>query len=339
MMTRVSVVLPTYNRAKDLHRILDSLLSQTYREIELIVVNDGSKDDTEKVLAEYSRRDARVIPVNKTNGGPSAARNAGIKVAKGEFIFFIDDDDDVPNDYIESFMKKEYDEVDLLIDSYSNQTDDQMPVPVHFPKRTFVSPKEVVDFMVGTMPDSPYCFFAYGKRFRRAIIEQNDLHFSEIISIGEDRPFVIDFILSAGVFRIIDNSKYIVKCSSSSEYRLSKGHKPLDWLWFNIRSSFEYLMSVGSSLNSEKVFQYANNYLATRLMDYIFIPFALDKVKEDKDWAIVEESVDFLRNNVNLRFIGRREAKLFSKALTKFNIRPVIALLIFRLKASALIKR
>ena len=82
MMTRVSVVLPTYNRAKDLHRILDSLLSQTYREIELIVVNDGSKDDTEKVLAEYSRRDARVIPVNKTNGGPSAARNAGIKVGR-----------------------------------------------------------------------------------------------------------------------------------------------------------------------------------------------------------------------------------------------------------------
>lgn len=337
-MILVSVVLTTYNRAKGLHRILDALLSQTYCQLELIVVNDGSNDDTDKVLREYSRRDSRIIPVNKTNGGLSSARNAGIKVATGEFIFFIDDDDDVPSDYIESFMNKEYENVDLLIDSYSNQTDDQKPIPVHFSKKTFTAPNAFIEYLVG-LPDFPYCFFSHGKRFRRSIIEQNNLSFSETIQFVEDRPFMIDFILSASVFKIIDNSKYIVRCSSSSEYRLSKGHKPLDWLWFNIRKSFEYLMSVGNSLNSEKVFLYAHNYLATRLMDYIFIPFALDKVKEDKDWAIVEEIVEFLKNNVNLRFINRRDAKLFSKALTKFSTRPVIALLSFRLKASSFVKR
>lgn len=87
-----SVVIPTYNRAKILHRSLESIFSQTYPPAEIIVVNDGSADDTREVLASYGER---IQAINQPNAGLSGARNAGIKAAHSEWIVFLDDDDEL----------------------------------------------------------------------------------------------------------------------------------------------------------------------------------------------------------------------------------------------------
>jgi len=90
-MPRVSVIIPTYNRARVVSKAIDSVLAQTYRDFEVIVVDDASTDDTAQVLARYGDR-IRVIR-RQTNGGPGAARNDGIKASEGEFIAFLDSDD------------------------------------------------------------------------------------------------------------------------------------------------------------------------------------------------------------------------------------------------------
>lgn len=96
-MTTVSVIIPTYNRAGQIDRAVRQVVAQDYRPLELVVVNDGSSDNTPEVLEglkpEAEGQDARLVVVNKENGGVSSARNAGLKVASGELIAFLDDDD------------------------------------------------------------------------------------------------------------------------------------------------------------------------------------------------------------------------------------------------------
>lgn len=102
----VSVIVPTYNRASLVTQAVDSLLAQTRVPDEIIVVNDGSKDDTEKVLQKYQRP---VKVINQPNGGLASARNAGLKAATGDFVAFLDDDDTLTPDSIEkraSFLEK-----------------------------------------------------------------------------------------------------------------------------------------------------------------------------------------------------------------------------------------
>lgn len=89
----ISVVVPVYNVEKYLPKCLDSLLAQTWQELEIIVVDDGSPDNSWDIMQEYARRDSRVRLIRQKNGGLSAARNAGVEAARGEWIGFLDSDD------------------------------------------------------------------------------------------------------------------------------------------------------------------------------------------------------------------------------------------------------
>lgn len=94
----ITVVVPAYNNGKDLPRCLDSLLAQSHRELEIIVVNDGSQDNTPQVLESYTARDSRIRAIHKENGGVTSARLAGVALARGDWIGFADGDDAVDGD-------------------------------------------------------------------------------------------------------------------------------------------------------------------------------------------------------------------------------------------------
>lgn len=99
-MKIISVIVPVYNVEKYLRRCLDSIIGQTFRNIEIICVNDGSTDGSAKILDEYKGKDSRIIVLNKQNGGLSSARNAGMAIAGGKYIGFVDSDDWIePNFY------------------------------------------------------------------------------------------------------------------------------------------------------------------------------------------------------------------------------------------------
>jgi len=101
MEIKVSIVVPVYNVEKYLERCLDSLINQTLKEIEIICVNDGSKDNSDKILEKYSQKDNRIKIINQENSGLSAARNTGMNYVKGEYIGFVDSDDWVDIDFYE----------------------------------------------------------------------------------------------------------------------------------------------------------------------------------------------------------------------------------------------
>ena len=92
-MKKVSVIIPVYNVEDYLEKCLDSVINQTLKDIEIIVVNDGSPDNSQKIIDEYKKKDKRIISIMKENGGQASARNLGIKKARGEFLCFVDSDD------------------------------------------------------------------------------------------------------------------------------------------------------------------------------------------------------------------------------------------------------
>lgn len=105
-MIKVSIIIPVYNTSKYLPRCLDSVISQSLKDIEIICINDGSTDDSLNILKKYHDVDNRIIILNLQNGGVARARNAGIKKAIGEFIGFVDSDDYVDNNYFENLYNQ-----------------------------------------------------------------------------------------------------------------------------------------------------------------------------------------------------------------------------------------
>lgn len=101
----ISVIVPIYNTSSYLKRCIDSIVNQTYRELEIILVNDGSTDESLDVCKVYEARDGRIVLVDKKNEGVSAARNDGLRIAKGEWISFVDSDDFLDLDFYETLLQ------------------------------------------------------------------------------------------------------------------------------------------------------------------------------------------------------------------------------------------
>jgi len=89
----ISIIVPVYNAEKYLNRCIDSILKQTFTDLEIILVDDGSTDDSLKICEEYQKQDDRIIVIHKDNRGSTSARKAGVRIAKGAYIAFVDSDD------------------------------------------------------------------------------------------------------------------------------------------------------------------------------------------------------------------------------------------------------
>ncbi len=116
MQPLISVVVPIYNVEKYIHKCVNSIINQTYKNLEIILVDDGSPDNCPKICAEYEKKDSRIKVVHKENGGLSDARNAGMKIATGEYISFIDSDDYISKDFIEILYSNLTDENSDIIE-------------------------------------------------------------------------------------------------------------------------------------------------------------------------------------------------------------------------------
>lgn len=110
---KVSVIIPIFNSEKTLNKCIESVIAQTYDNIEILLINDGSTDNSEKICKDYENTNENIVLITQKNSGPSAARNNGIKKATGNFIFFLDADDYIDNEVIFELVKK-YEENTLL---------------------------------------------------------------------------------------------------------------------------------------------------------------------------------------------------------------------------------
>lgn len=113
---KISVIIPVYNTGKFLTKCLESIMNQNFKDIEILVVNDGSTDNSLEILKRFSRQDKRIVIINKENGGSSSARNTALKIAKGKYCLNIDSDDWIEQGYFKALYERaEKDDLDITI--------------------------------------------------------------------------------------------------------------------------------------------------------------------------------------------------------------------------------
>ena len=144
-MKKVSIIVPIYNAEEYLPKCIDSLINQTYQNIEIILLNDGSTDNTQNIIASY--KDKRIIAINKKNTGIADTRNEGIKKSTGEYIMFVDSDDYLELNSIELLIKKlEKDKSDIVMFNYYLETPNQQ-IEIKLPINNISSIKENPDLL------------------------------------------------------------------------------------------------------------------------------------------------------------------------------------------------
>ena len=186
MENLISIIVPVYNAEKTLGKCVNSLLAQTHRDLEIILVNDGSKDNSLAMCLEFAEKDERIRIVDKPNGGVSSARNAGLDAATGEYIMFCDSDDWVEPDWCSTLYanRQENGLTICLIDDPSAEAE-------IYPVET-----ELVDRKMYMHRPSMMCAI-YNKLFLKSIIDRNHLRFAKELSLGEDFCFCMAYLAHA----------------------------------------------------------------------------------------------------------------------------------------------
>ena len=198
-MCRVSVIVPIYQVEAYLCRCLDSILAQTFEDFELILVNDGTKDGCPAIMQAYADRDSRIRQVHKENGGLSSARNAGLDVACGEYIAFVDSDDYIePTLLADAVAAAERSGAEQVLFNYRQVIGDQaQEAYLHFED-------EVIDLQQMGLADYFYRYWmpykhgqeAWSKLYRRAVIEENHLRYAPNNEVfAEDTLFSAMYLL------------------------------------------------------------------------------------------------------------------------------------------------
>lgn len=160
----LSVIIPVYKVEKYLARCVDSVLGQTFSDFELILVDDGSPDKSPEICDNYAKKDSRVKVIHKENGGISSARNAGLEVCKGDYIFFIDSDDWLSdNDVLLDFIKKAKAENSDFVYAFMNNATDTTEIEIKCNERFS---DESLFFL-----SNPYLFSAWNKVYKRTLLQ------------------------------------------------------------------------------------------------------------------------------------------------------------------------
>ena len=228
----VSIILPVYNAQNHLERCIGSILAQTYRDLELIILNDGSKDQSLPVCEAFRAKDSRILLVDKDNSGVSDTRNLGLKLAGGKYIQFVDSDDHIASDYTQNLVTAaEQNHADLVIAPYKMV----IPAGVSKPEQVLeklqddlgvmsvARPPEVREY--GFLPagiynkdtfalrlmDKPASYFysvLWNKLYRRDILTGNDIRFTSELRWAEDLVFNMQYIQYAQTFVSIATPGY-----------------------------------------------------------------------------------------------------------------------------------
>ena len=202
MSIKVSVVMPVYNAEKYLAKSIESMLSQSLKEIELILVNDGSKDKSLAICEEYAKRDSRIIVINKKNEGACIARNTGISIAKGKYIQLVDADDYIENNMLEeqyNLGEKTNAEVVMCGMKFDvHKKNGQVVISEAHYKDMVLNSQEEIKLIFMDLFDNLLFNYTHNKLYNKEFLKKNNLKFIEWLPIDQDTNFNID------VFKVLN---------------------------------------------------------------------------------------------------------------------------------------
>lgn len=208
----ISIIIPVYNAEKYLKKCLDSILSQTYKDFEVILINDGSIDDSKKICEEYQKKDKRFKLINKENGGPSSARNLGLKSAKGEYISLVDADDYLRDDFYEKLVASiEKNNSDIAFCKYVFSFNNEIKFIEEIGLNKFVLDKDLKHFFESRDHINAYLVRCL---YKSEIFK--DIKYDENIKYLEDLDLFLRIMQKNLTFSLVDEAMYYYVQSPNS---------------------------------------------------------------------------------------------------------------------------
>ena len=198
-MPKVSIIVPVYKVEKYLHECIESILIQTYKDWELLLIDDGSPDRSGEICDEYARRDARISVIHKSNEGVSSARNIGLEQVRGEWVMFVDADDAIaPNSLDQCLRKCTDNQLDVIQFSYSRNRDFS---DGNVAETKPLSPQEYFE-------ERKFLVCVGGTLIRSSIINANHIRFDCSLKLAEDQLVMMDCMRNAQRLQRIPDCLY-----------------------------------------------------------------------------------------------------------------------------------
>lgn len=207
----VSIIVPVYNSEKYLDKCITSILAQTYKNVELILINDGSSDNSGHLCDVYAKMDHRVKVMHVKNSGVSSARNSGIEIATGKFIEFVDSDDYIEQNMVETLVNEMNVNVDIVICGYKRLYKDSNGIIATENSKLYheiaITKKKLLKGFGNLFVDF-YINYLWNKLYARNIIKKYNIKFDTSINWGEDLMFNLEYLGYCNNITIIDKPLY-----------------------------------------------------------------------------------------------------------------------------------
>ena len=283
-MPKVSIILPVYNVGKYLRQSLDSLINQTLENIEIICIDDGSTDESYDILEEYKSKDTRVKVIHKSNKGTGAARNDGLKLAKGECIGFVDPDDWVkPNMYERLYKEIKEKNLDIIMcmpDGYDERNKKNAPFP-YFIDENF---KNIIDDRIFNWQDlSPfkYPMCVWNKLYTKKLFDENNIEFAEGLDF-EDHKVIFGTLLTAKRMFFIREKLYVYRFNREGSVLSDNNRRLIDHIEiFNI---VENLMKQTNTFDALKM-----DFLTYKIHNLLYYYSMIkDEYKKEYYWEMLK---------------------------------------------------
>ena len=292
MKIKVSVIVPVYNVEKFIDKCLNSLVKQSLKEIEIIVVNDGTKDNSQKIIDKYVKKyPDKIKSYIKENGGQGSARNYGLKKASGEYIGYVDSDDFVEKDmYKKLYNKAKENNYDIVVCGNYNVSEDYQN-------------KNIDAFINNYNTDLENIFFGkmavLNKIYKRDILIKNKLEFKEKVWY-EDLAFTLKAIMNSNTFAFIDEPLYDYLIREGSTMNNSNVQRNLE-----ILDAFNDILSYIQHNKKEEYFSKIE-FLA---IDHIYISAIVRVLKAEADDKVKRETINKLIDYMNKKFPNYKNNK------------------------------
>ncbi|MBQ8868899.1 MAG: glycosyltransferase [Oscillospiraceae bacterium] len=320
MYIYISVIIPIYNAEKYLKKCIESVLSQTLKEIEIILVDDGSTDGSGAILDEYAEKYDNIKVIHQENAGPAIARNVGIANARGEYIGFVDSDDYIaPDMYEQLYTTAIKHNVDIVTGDFvtvkNGRNLNRQGVKLEANK--LYGEKEIRELVLYAN-ENRLLWFAVKSIYKSELVKNNNIHFSEL-KIGEETPFVLECLLCAKSMYYIDEPFYFYEQSPDSlaraKYKGDYLHK-LEKLYFAKDSVYKKYNITGyeNDINA-----YTMKHTLTLLLS-----------NEINHRSSISEKIKSYRNIINSQMV-KNAFKTCSTSLIKSNLKFLAILLKFRM--------
>ena len=289
---KLSIIVPVYGVEKYIDKCLNSLVKQSLKEIEIIVVNDGTKDNSQKIIDKYVKKyPDKIKSYIKENGGQGSARNYGLKKASGEYIGYVDSDDFVEKDmYKKLYNKAKENNYDIVVCGNYNVSEDYQN-------------KNIDAFINNYNTDLENIFFGkmavWNKIYKRDILIKNKLEFKEKVCY-EDLAFTLKAIMNSNTFAFIDEPLYDYLIREGSTMNNSNVQRNLE-----ILDAFNDILSYIQHNKKEEYFSKIE-FLA---IDHIYISAIVRVLKAEADDKVKRETINKLIDYMNKKFPNYKNNK------------------------------